>query len=472
MAVYVAVFGVLTWRQQSNFGEFGFDLGIYDQSIWLLSRFKVPFSTIRGVNYFGHHVNLITFLFVPAYALGAGPHFLLFMQTLALAAGAVPIYLLGRDLLAEPTAAVVIAVAYLLHPTVEWINWWNFHPDAFIITPLLCCWLFARRGRWGWFAFFAALALTCKEDAALAVAVMGLLAAVLFRRRSPLLVAAAGATWFWVATQVIIPHANGGIGAFYNDMFPTLGNSPSEIAKNAVVHPSRISAPISRTDRLVYYLHILAPAAFVAVLALPVLLIAAPQTIINSLSTQGYTFNAHYHYSAILIAALFLGCVEACAFWGRRPAIQGLLCGAVIAAAMITNVVWSPSPPAAAFHSGIWAKHTPRTEVVSAAVKLIPHTAGVAGTYDVVTHLTHRTHIFEYPNPWILQNWGIHGEHPYDTATVDWIILDEPLRARDFRLWTYLTTQSREFQIVFNEAGVVVAHRVGPPTIQQVTLFD
>src|SRR5881396_1580895 len=36
MLVYGGVFGVLTWRQQSNFGEYGFDLGIYDQSIWLL----------------------------------------------------------------------------------------------------------------------------------------------------------------------------------------------------------------------------------------------------------------------------------------------------------------------------------------------------------------------------------------------------------------------------------------------------
>ena len=74
VGTYVGVFGSLTWHQQSNFGTFGFDMGIYDQAIWLLSRFKDPFVTVRGLEYFGHHVNPITVLFVPAYCLGAGPH--------------------------------------------------------------------------------------------------------------------------------------------------------------------------------------------------------------------------------------------------------------------------------------------------------------------------------------------------------------------------------------------------------------
>ena len=97
VTVYIVVFGTLTWRQQSNYGTFGFDMGVYDQDVWLLSRFKTPFSTIRGLPTFGLHVNFILVLFVPAYWLGAGPHFLFAIETLWLAAGAIPIWLLGRD---------------------------------------------------------------------------------------------------------------------------------------------------------------------------------------------------------------------------------------------------------------------------------------------------------------------------------------------------------------------------------------
>jgi len=94
---YIFVFGWLTWSQQANFGTFGYDMGLYDQGIWLLSRFKDPFVTIRGLYFFEHHVNLITLLFVPAYWLGAGPHFLYLVETVWMALGAVPLFLLARD---------------------------------------------------------------------------------------------------------------------------------------------------------------------------------------------------------------------------------------------------------------------------------------------------------------------------------------------------------------------------------------
>src|SRR3954465_6737633 len=109
IAAYVAVFGTLTWRQQSNFGTFGFDMGIYDQGIWLVSHGRTPFVTVRGLNYFGHHVNLVTLLLVPGYWLGGGPHLLYLVETLALASGAIPLYLLGVDRIGRSWPAAILA---------------------------------------------------------------------------------------------------------------------------------------------------------------------------------------------------------------------------------------------------------------------------------------------------------------------------------------------------------------------------
>ncbi|HTN80980.1 MAG TPA: DUF2079 domain-containing protein, partial [Acidimicrobiales bacterium] len=64
------VFIVLGWIRQARFATFSFDLGIYDQAVWLLSRFHDPFVTVRGLEFFGHHVNPILLLFVPFYWLG------------------------------------------------------------------------------------------------------------------------------------------------------------------------------------------------------------------------------------------------------------------------------------------------------------------------------------------------------------------------------------------------------------------
>jgi len=72
VALYVAVFGHLTWRQHANWRSLGFDTGIYDQGMWLLSQGRDPFLTMRGMDYWGHHVALIGYLFAPIYWLGDG----------------------------------------------------------------------------------------------------------------------------------------------------------------------------------------------------------------------------------------------------------------------------------------------------------------------------------------------------------------------------------------------------------------
>ncbi|MEY2471668.1 MAG: hypothetical protein QOK28_997, partial [Actinomycetota bacterium] len=285
IAVYVVVFGTLTWRQQSNFGTFGFDMGIYDQGIWLVSHFKEPFVTVRGLNYFGHHVNLITLLFVPAYWLGAGPHFLYVVETLAMAAGAIPIWLLTRDK-TDAWTALVPAGAYLLYPSLEWINWWHFHPDALIITPLLFAWWCASRQNWRGFMIAVAAALLAKEDAALAVFVMGIVLVVRGERKWGLRTLAAGVLWFLVATQLIIPIANGGKEAFYEELFPGYGHSMKEILWTLVRHPSRTYRFAVLTDRLKYYRQLLYPVAGLGLAAPLVLLIGGPQLLVNVVSAH------------------------------------------------------------------------------------------------------------------------------------------------------------------------------------------
>src|SRR5262249_33872818 len=124
------VFIVLGWLRQERFATFSFDLGIYDQGVWLLSRFHDPFVTVRGLELFGHHVNAILFLFVPFYWLGAGPLFLLSVQVVVQASGAIAIYLLARDRIHDRWLAVALAAVLLLNPPYHWLASEDFHPAA------------------------------------------------------------------------------------------------------------------------------------------------------------------------------------------------------------------------------------------------------------------------------------------------------------------------------------------------------
>ena len=138
VTLWSAEFIRLPMLRYDKFGTFGFDLGIYDQGTWLLSRGKDPFVTIRGLELFGHHANIFLLLLVPFYWLGTGPIFLLVVQVLSQASGAI------RDL---PVHAATCcdrngpasrpAAALLLNPTYQWLTWEFFHPDAVAIGPLL-----------------------------------------------------------------------------------------------------------------------------------------------------------------------------------------------------------------------------------------------------------------------------------------------------------------------------------------------
>jgi hypothetical protein len=130
MVLFVGTFGWLAWLTHARFGTFGFDLGIFDQGVWLLSRFQDPFVTIRGPPLFGDHASYILLLVAPLYWLWADPRLLLLLQVVFLAIPAVSIYLIGTRRLSSPLAGLAMAAAYLAFPAVQWAAIWHFHPET------------------------------------------------------------------------------------------------------------------------------------------------------------------------------------------------------------------------------------------------------------------------------------------------------------------------------------------------------
>jgi len=445
-----------------RFGTFGFDLGIYDQGIWLLSRFRDPFVTIRGLELFGHHMNVILLLFVPFYWLGAGPGFLLIVQVAAQASGAVAVFLVARDRLHDRWQAVALGGVLLLHPTYQFLTWEFFHPDAVAVAPLLFAYWAARAKRWGWFVVAALLAAACKEDVAPALVVLGGLIAVRGDRRTGGIVAAAAAAWFFIATRLLIPHFNG-IGPFYDSFFGEFGSSAGEVVKNVVTKPGKAYDVATRPNRLSYYRMMFAPAAFLPLAAIPTLLIAAPMLGINALSSFPYQQQIRYHYSALVVAGIILATVEAIALLGRTPSARAFLVGLVVATSLASTVAWGPSPISTQYHTGLWPLTADdRQATRDEAVRLVPPQAPATVNYLFAPHMTHRPRIYEWPVPWQPANWGVRGENLHDPAGVRWLVLDRRLLSpADTTLLNRLL--SDEFAVRFEQQEIVVAERVRPP---------
>jgi uncharacterized membrane protein len=467
VTLWSAEFIRLPMLRYDRFGTFGFDLGIYDQGTWLLSRAKDPFVTIRGLELFGHHANVFLLLLAPFYWLGAGPIFLLVVQVLAQASGAVAVFLLARDLLRSKWAGVALAATLLLNPTYQWLTWEFFHPDAVAIGPLLFAYWAARNRRWRWFTVAAFLAVICKEDVALAVAVLGVVMWFRGDRRRGAIVAAASTAYFFFATRVLIPAENG-IGPFYDSFFGDLGKSPTEVAFNSVRHPSKTWHLATEKDRKTWYWNVFAPWAFVPLFDLRVLAIAGPTIFINVVSSFPYTRDYRFHYSAMVVAGCAVATVEAIAWISKRSkerlATQAVMVSVVLAAAIVASVTLGCAQYSRHYHDGTWPlTPDPRVAIKAKAVKTVPARAAASVAYNIDTHMTHRERIYEFPVPWCNVNWGVRGEHLDDPAKVEYLVLDRNLLgARDPALLSALL--SGEFTVVSENQGILVAKRVQPPT--------
>jgi uncharacterized membrane protein len=199
--LYIWLFATWTMRHHDGLGTQAFDFGLYDQGIWLLSRFKRPFVTLMGRNLFGDHTSFILLPLVPVYWVLPTGKVLLFSQAVALGIGAVPTFLLARELLRNELLAAGLAVAYLLHPTLGWINLEQFHPDVFEVPLALFAIWFMVKERWRPFLICVAALLLVKEDVAVLTLGLGIYVALKHDRRIGLITVAASLVYaaaaFW-----------------------------------------------------------------------------------------------------------------------------------------------------------------------------------------------------------------------------------------------------------------------------------
>lgn len=462
MVVWVVTFSVLVWLKHDRFASVDFDMGIHDQSIWLLAHFR-GFMTVRGLPVFGHHATPGYFLFVPFYWLGAGPHFLNITQVCVAAAGAVPVFLLTRYRTASAWAAAVLGIAYLLQPALQFFMAELFHPEVVAITPLLCAYYCSVRKQWAWFALWAALALCWKEDVALALVVLGLIIAVRGDRKLGLLTAGAAALWFALWIFALFPIIND--GKLQNEgLYADVGGSPGGVARSVFTHPGRVADKVVSTESGRYAWKLLAPYGLLALLAPAVLLMGLPQAFLNLVTNVPWTKTITFHYAAVPYTAVTLAAVEGFAYLARRVRRRDrieLLSVAVLLCAFTATVVWGPSPIGDAYRDGEWALEAkPELAQAQKAVDLVPGSAPVSASYNMLPHLAHRAEIYSFPNPWQSQNFGIDGEPRRSGTRVQWLVIDRRTLGKDAKQLFLRLTDSGRFRIVFDHDDYVVARRV------------
>lgn len=399
--IYVWYTAELTIQNHQGWGTFGFDFGLYDQAMWLMSHFKAPFVTIMGRNLFGDHTSFILLPLVPLYWIWPDGRVLLIAQSAALGISAWPIYLIARRVLTQRWQAATIAVAYLLHPAVAWTNVEQFHPDVFALPLFAFAFWAMLSERWRTFIVCCVAVTMVKEDMIFLILPLGLYCALRHDRRRGLFVACWSFVWSLVCVFVILKWLNGK-GSLNGWRIPY--GSPSGFVRQALRQPGTVLKYFGTEGRPWYAWQIIVPMLGVGLLAPSVASLALLPFASNIVSTFWYQHQIQYHYTAVLIPALSVAAV-----YGLRRIrdrrTRSVVVVAIAASSLWCSYLWGPLPISR--HPTVFA--VPQAQYVAdnrSIAKLIPPSAAVSAFYGYVPHIEHRKEIYQFPVPFRATYWG------------------------------------------------------------------
>ena len=107
VAAYTAYFTDRTLDIHHGLGTSSYDSALYDQGMWLMSRFHAPFVTLMGRNLMGDHTSFILVLLVPIYWVVPSAGAMFFVQSLAIGSARDPDLPLARRRLSSEWMGVV-----------------------------------------------------------------------------------------------------------------------------------------------------------------------------------------------------------------------------------------------------------------------------------------------------------------------------------------------------------------------------
>ena len=311
-ALCYALYSYLRFQQGSYFG---WDLGIFDQTVRDYAHFHLPYvtsmqhnsATDPGKLEWTDHFSPILVVLAPLYWVHDGAYNLLFAQAVLLAAAALPIWAFTRRRLGLAPAYLIAAV-YLLFWPLQSALAFDFHEAAF--APLLSALLIERADvrRWRQAAVAAALLMLVKEDMGLVVAMTGLWIMIRGDRRVGAYFTGAGLAAMALIIEVVMPLEGG--SSMRNWQYTQLGATPGKAAIHLIEHPTLfVTELIDPHVKVTTLLWLLLPVLFLCLRSW-ITLLALPLILERYFANDPFYWVRDYHYNSFLAAILVLAAVD------------------------------------------------------------------------------------------------------------------------------------------------------------------
>ena len=400
---------------QSN----AWDLGIFDQAIYLISKGQAPISTFLNFHILGDHAALVLYPIGLIYRTIPSTYLLLTLQSIAITSCIFPLHRFANSKGLSPKSKKITISFFLLFPIIFNLAIFDFHPEAIALPILtaLACELEQKDIQPGKIFLLAFLSLTCKITISIFIAGFGARELLKNRKTMGALLIILGTTWFALAANVIIPfyggssaslarHANR-FGLSYDSAFD-FNSIPENI--------SALSAQLATTANLEYLVLLVAPTFFIFLVKKPKstsirLIPFLPLLTINLLSTSLSMKSLVFQYSVFLVPLLAIETTYFLQENGNRLSFISKASAQRIV--IITSLVGFIALSRITFFLNQYHSNLPIANELNEAIRLVNEESSVLTTSIIAPHLSKRTDIRVSDN-----------ENSLDISEYDEILLD------------------------------------------------
>ena len=382
MCVFTAAYALYGLFRHWHFGSSAFDLGIFDQAIWNLSRFQAPASSINGFsNVMGDHFYPIIVAFAPLYWLAPAPETLIVAQAFLFASSILPVFLYLRARVPSG-ATLALCIAYGLFWGLQRAAAFDVHAIAFAPLIIATTLLALDRRQWALFWVSAIALMLVKEDLIALLTFLGFYLAVRGERwRGGILIGVSLLAFFVIVGSIIPALSDSGQYA-YTNAFSDILRAPWTIPVTLVTPPVKIATTLMW----------LAPFAFLS-LGSPFAVLIIPFALSRFLSASELHWGTSFHYTAPLAPILIMSAGDALARIARRfdrpDARKRLVTWAAAGCVLLSSLLPGNQPFWSLFSSDHY-RQTAFQRTGSSVLDLIPGGASVVAQAAVVPHISQR----------------------------------------------------------------------------------
>lgn len=370
---YAAIFAVLGADRYVTFHS-GADLGLFTQTI--ASAFHGFTNTVEGTSHFAYHFSPILYLCAPLLWVARSALALVVVQAMATALVAPALYAIARKRTTDTGAAALACIA-LLYPPLQGVTFTDFHETAFL--PATIAWLLwaldARR--FGVAAILVLVALSIKEDQALAMAFLGAVGCVYFARQGERRGVIFGAAVVAVSTVVF--------WGYFAIVRPLAGATRAWVPRHFYAWSgySGTRSPAAEIGgRITYLLEAFLPPALIP-FRTPVVLLAIPGLVEVLASREPLTYTMGQHYAAVWVPYVLVAfAVAGARLLSEAPRLGRRWIGTAAALCAIALVFFSP------LHLGHFLRLPNAADAATnATIAQIPNVASVGSYDEIYAHL-------------------------------------------------------------------------------------